>query len=122
MNKKIYLYNTLTKSKEKFVPVDQNHIRMYTCGPTVYNYAHIGNARPAVVSDLLVRLLRVLYPKVTYISNITDIDDKIIKSSIDTGDSVGDITRKYEGYNEDMASIGVASPDISQEQLSILKK
>ena len=86
MNKKIYLYNTLTKSKEKFVPVDPNHIRMYTCGPTVYNYAHIGNARPAVVSDLLVRLLRVLYPKVTYVSNITDIDDKIIKSSIDTGD------------------------------------
>jgi len=123
MNKKIYLYNTLTKSKEKFVPVDPNHIRMYTCGPTVYNYAHIGNARPAVVSDLLVRLLRVLYPKVTYVSNITDIDDKIIKSSIDTGDSIEDITRKYEKiYNEDMASIGVASPDIQPRATEYIKE
>ena len=123
MNKKVYLYNTLTKSKEEFVPVDSNHIRMYTCGPTVYNYAHIGNARPAVVSDLLVRLLRVLYPKVTYVSNITDIDDKIIKSSIETGDSIEDITRKYEKiYNEDMASIGVASPDIQPRATEYIKE
>ena len=75
------LHNTLTKIKEDFIPIDEDHVRMYTCGPTVYNYAHIGNARPAVVSDLLVRLLRYLYPKVTYVSNITDIDDKIINAS-----------------------------------------
>ena len=60
------IHNTLTKKKEEFIPVDDKHVRMYTCGPTVYNYAHIGNARPAVVSDLLVRILRYLYPKVTY--------------------------------------------------------
>ena len=78
--KTLRLHNTLSRQKEDFIPVDNNHVKMYTCGPTVYNYAHIGNARPAVVSDLLVRLLRYLYPKVTYVSNITDIHDKIIKS------------------------------------------
>ena len=69
---------------------------MYTCGPTVYNYAHIGNARPAVVSDLLVRLLRLLYSKVTYVSNITDIDDKIIKASNETGQPIKDITKNLK--------------------------
>jgi len=86
---------------------------MYTCGPTVYNYAHIGNARPAVVSDLLVRVLRQLYSKVTYVSNITDIDDKIINTSIESGESISAITEKYEKiYNEDMNSLGVIKPDI----------
>jgi len=86
---------------------------MYTCGPTVYNYAHIGNARPAVVSDLLVRVLRQLYSKVTYVSNITDIDDKIINASIESGEPISAITEKYEKiYNEDMNSLGVIKPDI----------
>tara|TARA_B100000965_G_scaffold99148_1_gene81139 strand:- start:1680 stop:3002 length:1323 start_codon:yes stop_codon:yes gene_type:complete len=86
---------------------------MYTCGPTVYNYAHIGNARPAVVSDLLVRVLRQLYSKVTYVSNITDIDDKIINVSIESGEPISAITEKYEKiYNEDMNSLGVIKPDI----------
>ena len=86
---------------------------MYTCGPTVYNYSHIGNARPAVVSDLLVRVLRQLYSKVTYVSNITDIDDKIINTSIESGESISAITEKYEKiYNEDMNSLGVIKPDI----------
>ena len=86
---------------------------MYTCGPTVYNYAHIGNARPAVVSDLLVRVLRQLYSKVTYVSNITDIDDKIINASIESGEPISTITEKYEKiYNEDMNSLGVIKPDI----------
>ena len=85
---------------------------MYTCGPTVYNFAHIGNARPAVVSDVLVRVLRQLYSKVTYVSNITDIDDKIIKASIESGESIDLITKKYENiYNEDMTSLGVLKPD-----------
>ena len=86
---------------------------MYTCGPTVYNYAHIGNARPAVVSDLLVRLLRYLYPKVTYVSNITDIDDKIINAAKEIKKPINEITKKFEKiYNEDMHSLGVLSPDI----------
>jgi len=103
---------------------------MYTCGPTVYNYAHIGNARPAVVSDLLVRVLRQLYPKVTYVSNITDIDDKIINASIESGESIDAITQKYEKiYNEDMNSLGVLKPDIQphatdfiNEMIDLIKK
>ena len=107
------IHNTLTKKKEEFIPVDDKHVRMYTCGPTVYNYAHIGNARPAVVSDLLVRILRYLYPKVTYVSNITDIDDKIIKASKETNKPINEITKKFEKiYNEDMNSLGVLAPDI----------
>ena len=107
------LHNTLTKNKSEFIPVDDKHVRMYTCGPTVYNYAHIGNARPAVVSDLLVRLLRYIYPKVTYVSNITDIEDKIIKASRETKTPISEITKKFENiYNEDMSSLGVLPPDI----------
>jgi len=110
---KLRIHNTLEKKKEDFVPVDPNHVRMYTCGPTVYNYAHIGNARPAVISDLLVRVLRCIYPKVTYASNITDIDDKIINASIETKIPIDEITSKFERiYNEDMASLGVQAPDI----------
>ena len=109
----LMIHNTLSKKKEKFIPFDSEHVRMYTCGPTVYNYAHIGNARPAVISDLLVRVLRTLYPRVTYASNITDIDDKIIKASKETGVSIQKITKKYEEiYNQDMASLGVLPPDI----------
>ena len=78
------IQNTLGGTKEKFVPVNTSHVRIYACGPTVYDYAHIGNARMAVVNDLLVRLLRKLYPKVTYVSNITDIDDKIIEAAQNT--------------------------------------
>ena len=127
---KLFIHNTLSKKKEEFIPIDSNHIRMYTCGPTVYNYAHIGNARPAVVSDLLVRVLRQHYNKVTYVSNITDIDDKIIKASIETGDSIETITKKYENiYNEDMNSLGVIKPDIQPhatdyitEMMDLIKK
>ena len=109
----LQLHNTLTKKKEEFIPIDKDHVRMYTCGPTVYNYAHIGNARPAVISDLLVRLLRYLYPKVTYVSNITDIDDKIINASKETNTPINEITTKFEKiYNEDMESLGVLNPDI----------
>ena len=110
---KLRIHNTLEKKKEDFIPVDPDHVRMYTCGPTVYNYAHIGNARPAVISDLLVRVLRSLYPRVTFASNITDIDDKIINASIETGVPIEQITSKFEKiYNEDMASLGIQAPDI----------
>jgi cysteinyl-tRNA synthetase len=120
---KLFIHNTLSKRKEEFIPIDSNHIRMYTCGPTVYNYAHIGNARPAVVSDLLVRVLRQHYDKVTYVSNITDIDDKIIKASIETRESIETITKKYKNiYNEDMNSLGVIKPDIQPHATDYIKE
>ena len=107
------LHNTLGNSKEEFIPIDKNNIKIYACGPTVYNYAHIGNARMAVVCDLLVRTLKKIYPKVTYVSNITDIDDKIIKASVENKISIDKLTRKYENiYNEDMSKLGVLKPDI----------
>ena len=112
---KLQLYNSLTRKKENFVPLDERHIRLYACGPTVYNYAHIGNARMAVVFDLLARVLREAYPesRVTYVSNITDVDDKIIVASQETGEKIEDITEKYGRiYNEDMAALGVQVPDV----------
>ena len=105
--------NTLGNSKEEFIPVDSSHVRIYACGPTVYDYAHIGNARMAVVNDLLVRLLRRLYPKVTYVSNITDIDDKIIEAAQNAKAPFQELTRKFEKiYNEDMFALGVFLPDV----------
>lgn len=107
------LFNTLDGGKTPFKPLDPAHVRLYACGPTVYNYAHIGNARMAVVFDLLARVLKNLYPKVTYVSNITDVDDKIMAASIETGEAIDIITRKYERiYNEDMAALGVRKPDV----------
>jgi cysteinyl-tRNA synthetase len=107
------IQNTLGNSKEDFIPIDDSNVRIYACGPTVYDFAHIGNARMAVVNDLLVRLLRHLYPKVTYVSNITDMDDKIIDAAKKTGQPYKEITRKFETiYNEDMAVLGVDLPDI----------
>ena len=106
------IYNTLSGKKEIFKPVNEHHIRIYTCGPTVYNYAHIGNARPAIVSDLLVRFLKAIYPKVTYVSNITDIDDKIIDASEKLNVPIDELTTKYKNiYNEDMMSLNVIPPD-----------
>ena len=107
------IQNTLSNSKEEFIPVDSSHVRIYACGPTVYDYAHIGNARMAVVNDLLVRLLRSLYPKVTYVSNITDIDDKIIEAAQNAKTPFQELTRKFEKiYNEDMFALGVLLPDM----------
>ncbi len=107
------LHNSLTRQKEVFTPIDPDHVRIYACGPTVYNYAHIGNARMAVVFDVLANVLRALYPKVTYVSNITDVDDKIITASQETGEAIDVITKKYtEIYNQDMASLGVREPDV----------
>ncbi len=109
---RLRLHNTLNGQKEDFVPVDPAHVRIYACGPTVYNYAHIGNARMAVVFDMLARLLRALYPKVTYVSNITDVDDKIMAAAKESGEPIDVITRKFEKiYNEDMAMLGVRAPD-----------
>ena len=107
------LYNTLNGKKEVLKAIDPKHLKIYACGPTVYNYAHIGNARMAVVFDTLVRTLRSIYPKVTYVSNITDIDDKIIEAAIDQNVDISTITEKYtQIYNEDMSKLNVLAPDV----------
>ena len=130
MKKKLKLYNTLTKKKSVFLPIDEKNVRVYACGPTVYNFAHIGNGRMAVVCDLLITILRLIYDKVTYVSNITDIDDKIIKAAKVNNDSVINITQKFlEIYNSDMDSLGVTRPDLQpkateyiNEMVSIIEK
>lgn len=109
----ISLYNTKTAQKETFKPIDESSITMYLCGPTVYNYAHIGNARPAVVFDVLYKLLKYHYPKVTYARNITDIDDKINKSALELGVNIKKYSKKYADiYNHDIEQLGVSAPDI----------
>ncbi len=110
----VFLHNTLTRKKEEFKPIDPKKVRVYFCGPTVYNYAHIGNARAAVAFNLLAKVLRYAYGQkhVNYVSNLTDIDDKIITASQQTGEDISVITKKYaEIYNEDMAALGVEKPD-----------
>ena len=107
------IFNTHSGKKEDFIPINPEHIKIYACGPTVYNYAHIGNARMAVVFDTLVRVLRDVYPKVTYVSNITDIDDKIIDAANELKVPIEEITNKYTNiYNEDMSKLSVMAPDI----------
>ena len=107
------IFNTHSGKKEEFVPLDPKHIKIYACGPTVYNYAHIGNARMAVVFDTLVRVLRDIYPKVTYVSNITDIDDKIIDAANEQKVPIEEITHKYTTiYNDDMSKLLVMAPDV----------
>ena len=107
------LYNTETKSKTEFVPSDPEHVTMYVCGPTVYSFAHIGNARPPVVFDILSRVLRSLYKKVTYVRNITDIDDKINKAAVNEGVEIDVISERYtKAYHDDLAALGVLPPTI----------
>lgn len=107
------VFNTLTRKKEAFVPLDAGHVRMYVCGPTVYDRAHIGNARPIIVFDTLYRLLKHLYPKVTYVRNITDVDDKIIKKSQESGEAIDVITQKTSRFfHEDIAELNALPPDI----------
>ena len=107
------IFNSLNGQKEEFNPCNPEHIKIYACGPTVYNYAHIGNARMAVVFDTFVRTLRIFYPKVTYVSNITDIDDKIIEAAHEQRVEISSITEKYTKiYNDDMAELNVLMPDI----------
>ena len=107
------IHDTRSRSKVTFVPIDDEHVRIYVCGPTVYDYAHIGNARPIVIFDVLVRLLRQLYSKVTYVRNITDVDDKINARALETGENIRDITaRTTEFFHSDMASLGADKPDV----------
>jgi cysteinyl-tRNA synthetase len=109
----ITLYNTRTRTKERFVPIDPSNVRMYVCGPTVYDRAHIGNARPVVVFDTLFRLLRHVYGEshVKYVRNITDVDDKIIARAAETGREIDAITEETtRWYREDMEAIGALPP------------
>ncbi|MCY4044049.1 MAG: cysteine--tRNA ligase [Cellvibrionales bacterium] len=109
----LQLYNTLTAKKAPFVAIDDNHIKFYVCGPTVYNRVHIGNARPAVVFDTLFRVLNELYPKVTYARNLTDVDDKIIQAALDNNESIDALTKRFTtAYHEDMAAINNLSPTV----------
>ena len=103
----------LKKKKREFFPIDEENIRIYACGPTVYSYAHLGNARMAVVTDLLVKVLEQKYKKVTFVSNITDIDDKIIQAAHEEDISINDLTNKFHKiYNEDMSDLGVSLPSL----------
>lgn len=109
----LHLHNTLNGKKELFTPIDPKRVTMYLCGPTVYNYAHIGNARPAVVFDVLNRLLRHHYSHVVFARNITDIDDKINQFAHDNNISIKEVSSKYaKAYNEDLKSLGVMMPDV----------
>ncbi len=114
MNKDIYLTNNLTNKKEKFVPIDKNNVGMYVCGPTVYDDPHIGNARPLVVFDILFKILKSKFSSVSYVRNITDVDDKIIKSSNEKNISIKDLTTTItKSFHEDCNYLNCENP--SQE-------
>ena len=107
------LYNTMTRSKQLFQPIDSQRVTMYVCGPTVYNRVHIGNARPAVVFDTLYRVLTSLYPNVQYARNITDIDDKIMKTAAQLGEDISALSTRYaEAYFDDMQALNNLPPTI----------
>ena len=117
------IHNTLSGTKEIFKPVDESHVRVYACGPTVYNFAHIGNARMAVANDLLINVLRTQFKKVTYVSNITDIDDKIIEAAHKLNEPIKNLTTKYTKiYNEDMSYLNVKLPDIQPRATDHIKE
>ncbi|MBE6443347.1 MAG: cysteine--tRNA ligase [Alphaproteobacteria bacterium] len=110
----MFLFNTLKRCKEEFVPIDENNVRMYVCGPTVYDRAHLGNAKTPVAFDVLYRVLCHKYgkDKVTYVSNITDVDDKILNKHKETGKTIREITEQtYQWYIDDMAKLNVLSPN-----------
>ena len=112
MSLDIFLTNNLTNKKEKFIPQDKNNVRMYVCGPTVYDDPHIGNARPVVIFDILFKILKNKYPKVTYVRNITDVDDKIIKSSKENNISISELTKKItQSFNEDCIYLNCEKPN-----------
>jgi len=108
----LWLYNSLSRTKERFVPLDPQRVGLYVCGPTVYDFAHLGNARPVVVFDVLYRLLKHHYPTVRYVRNITDVDDKINLAAKAKGESIQALTTRTTAlYHEDMAALGALPPD-----------
>src|SRR3954470_12323332 len=109
------LFNTLTKTKDVFAPLDAKNVRMYVCGPTVYDFAHIGNARPVIVFDVLFRLLRHVYgdAHVTYVRNVTDVDDKINARAAERGISIRELTEAtYNNFKDDVAALGCLEPSV----------
>jgi len=111
MNKDIFLTNNLSNKKEKFVPINEKNIGMYVCGPTVYDDPHIGNARPIVIFDILFKILKNKYSSVTYVRNITDVDDKIIKSSNEKKISISDLTKTIiKSFTEDCKYLNCENP------------
>src|SRR4029079_1103685 len=109
------LYDTLTREKRPFTPIDPARVRMYVCGPTVYDFAHIGNARPVIVFDLLFRLLRHVYgdTHVTYVRNITDVDDKINARAAERGISIRELPEQtYRNFKDDVWALGCLPPTI----------
>ena len=108
----LHLHNSLTRAREVFAPLDPGHVKMYVCGPTVYDLAHLGNARGMVVFDVLARLLRQLYPRVTYVRNITDVDDKINARARESGETIDAVTaRTTAQFHADMEALGNQPPD-----------
>ncbi|WP_438313597.1 cysteine--tRNA ligase [Sporosarcina sp. FA9] len=108
----IQIYNTLTRQKEPFIPMEEGKVKMYVCGPTVYNYIHIGNARPVIVFDTVRRYLEYTGFDVTYISNFTDVDDKIIKTANELGEDVSELTERFiKAYFEDVSALGCSKAD-----------
>jgi cysteinyl-tRNA synthetase len=106
------LYNTLTRSKQDFVPIEPGHVRMYVCGMTVYDYCHIGHARVMVVFDVVQRWLRTSGYQLTYVRNITDIDDKIIRRAVENNEAIGALTQRFIGFmHEDERALGIQPPD-----------
>ncbi len=109
----LFLHDSLRRERVRFAPIDPSHVRLYVCGPTVYDLPHLGNVRSTVVWDVLVRLLRHLHPRVTYVRNITDVDDKITARAAASGETIDAVTaRTAEDFAADMATIGNAPPDI----------
>ena len=108
----IQIYNTLAREKQTFVPIEPGKVRMYVCGMTVYDYCHLGHARVMVVFDMVQRWLRAAGLDVTYVRNITDIDDKIIKRAVENGESISSLTQRFiDAMDQDAAALGVQKPD-----------
>ena len=125
MTKNLNFFNTLSNKKEKFVPIDNNQIGMYVCGPTVYDFPHIGNARPLVVFDVLYRMLRKIYGqnKITYVRNITDIDDKIIESSKKNKKTINDLTKTItKSFHEDCKYLNCLKPSFEPKATEHIKE
>ena len=125
MTKNLNFFNTLSNKKEEFVPIDNNKIGMYVCGPTVYDFPHIGNARPLVVFDVLFRILKKIYGKnkVTYVRNITDIDDKIIESSKKNKKSIKDLTETITtSFHEDCKYLNCLKPNYEPKATEHIKE
>ena len=109
----LVLYNTAARAKQPFEPFEPDHVRMYVCGPTVYQEIHVGNARPLVVFDVLYRVLKRLYPRVTYVRNITDVEDRIIDAARANGEPIEALTaRTTEAFHESAAALGTLPPDV----------